>query len=228
MQTLEKHIQELRARVLWILAFFGGSTALSFYYSKNILSFLQTDLNVALHALTAYETFYTQLMIAMVVGFFLSLPVVLYQLLKFSEPGLKPREYKLLRNYLPFSVLLFGIGAVFSYQYVVKTSLSFFQASTVATDVTSVWGLKSTLGFAMKLSGFTGVVFQLPIIAVILAKTGLINKNMMVKYRSYFIIGILLCAALATPPDILTQILVTVPVIGLYQLSIFLVGTLEK
>lgn len=228
MEKFEDHVRELRKRLVRVVAIFTLATGISFYYSQNVLSFLQTDLGVSLNALTAYEAFYTQLMIAMLLGFFIGLPYTLYQALKFTKPGLKPEEYKVLRNYLPFSILLFGVGAVFAYQYVVKTSLDFFQRTTQAADVASVWGLKNTLGFAMKISAFTGLIFQLPILAVVLAKAGMINKQMMIRYRTYFIVGILVMAALATPPDVVTQILVTMPVIGLYQISIFLVGRVEN
>lgn len=228
MQTVEQHVQELRKRLFYILAFFGLGTGVSFYYSQGILSFLQTDLNVTLHALTAYETFYTQLMIAMLLGFLIALPVTLYQILKFIEPGLKEKEYKIARNYLPWSIILFGIGAVFSYEYIVKASLAFFESTTASAGVGAVWGLQNTLGFALKISAFTGIVFQLPIVSVVLAKAGILDKQMMLKYRAYFIVGILLVAALATPPDVVTQLMVTAPVIGLYQISIFLVGRIEE
>jgi sec-independent protein translocase protein TatC len=72
-----------------------------------------------------------------------------------------------------------------------------------------------------------GIIFQLPIAAVVLGKAGLINQEMMRKYRSYFIIAILIFSALATPPDMISQALVTLPVIGLYQLSIYLVGKVK-
>lgn len=228
MQTIEHHVKELKRRFWYVLVFFGVGTGASFYYSQRILNFLQTDLNVTLHALTAYETFYTQLMIAMILGFLIALPVTLYQLLKFLKPGLKDAEYKVVRDYLPFSVILFGVGAIFSYEYIVKTSIVFFQDTTAAANVGAVWGLKNTLGFAMKISAFTGIAFQLPIISMVLAKAGLIDKRMMIKYRPYVIVGILLVAAIATPPDIITQVLVTSPVVGLYQASIFLVGRLDK
>ena len=223
MQTYDAHVEELRKRLVYTVGFLLLGTFVMFYFSQDILGFLQADLDVSLHALTAYETFYTQLMIAVLLGFLFTLPFTLYQALKFMEPGLKEEEYNMLRNYLPLSIILFGIGSIFSYEFIVKYSLSFFQTTASAADVTSVWGLKNTLGFAMKISAFTGVLFQLPIASVILARAGLIDREVMIKYRVYFLVGVLLLAAMATPPDIITQAIVTLPVIGLYQLSIFLV-----
>jgi len=224
MQGMSKHVNELRERLKITAIFFVSSTALAFYYSAEALQWLQNDLGFDLNALTAYEVLYTELMIAFLGGFLISLPVILFEALAFARPGLKEEEYKAMRNYLPFSVLLFLVGSVFSYQYVVKTSLNFFQQTAASADVPALWGLQNTIGFALRLSAFTGIIFQLPIVSLILAKAGVINQEMMRKYRSYFIVVILLVSAVATPPDIVSQILVTVPVIGLYEISIFLVG----
>ena len=223
METLDDHIQALGNRLKIVGVFFLVSLAIVFYFSSDILTWIQSDLGFKLFALTSYETLYTQLMIAFLGGFLLSLPVTFYELILFMKPGLKESEYRVLRNYLPFSILLFSVGSIFSYQFVVKTSLAFFQSVTDASTVGAVWGLQNTIGFALRLSAFMGIIFQLPIVAVILAKAGLIDKELMVKYRSYFIVAILLVSALATPPDMISQALVTLPVIGLYQLSIYLV-----
>lgn len=226
-RDIDYHIQELRSRIIHSFIVLVVLTAIGFYLSGDILSFLQADLTTELHALNAYETIYTQIMIAVMFGFFAGLPAIIYQLLKFAEPGLRDAEYKVIRNFLPFSFILFVIGGVFAYEFIVKTSLQFFMESTKTADVTAVWGLQNTLGFALKLSIITGVLFQLPIVSIVLAKAGLINAWTMKKYRGYFIVGILVASAVATPPDIITQLLITAPIIGLYQLSIFLVSRIE-
>lgn len=223
-RDISYHIQELRTRLIHSLVVLTVLSAVGFYLSGDILAWLQNDLGVGLNALSAYETIYTQIMIGLMFGFFTSLPVILFQLLKFAEPGLKPQEYRIIRNYLPMSFLLFVLGSGFAYESIVKTSLRFFKQSTQAADVNAVWGLQNTIGFALKLSAVVGVLFQLPIVAMVLAKAGVINAHLMRRYRSYFIVGILLLSAVATPPDIITQLLVTFPIIGLYQLSIYLVS----
>jgi len=227
MDSFEDHVHELRNRLFRVVLGLVLATAGAFYYSPDILDWLQKDLSVEVHALKAFEVFYTELMIALILGFFISLPFTLYEILKFMRPGLKDREYKTMRNYLPLSVLLFILGAAFAYQFAVKSALGFFQAVGADAAVTSVWGLKNTLGFAMKISGFTGIFFQLPIVSLVLAKAGVLNSRQMIEYRSYFFVAVLISSAIATPPDILTQILITLPVIGLYQISIYLVGKIE-
>lgn len=227
MESFEDHVRELRKRLFWIMLGLVSASAVSFYFSSDILKWLQDDLSIQVHALQAFEVFYTELMIALILGFFISLPFTLYQILKFMKPGLKDQEYRVMRNYLPFAVLLFLIGAGFAYNFVVKTAFGFFQSVGSSAEVSAVWGLKNTLGFAMKISGLVGVFFQLPIVALVLGKAGIIDSDMMLKYRSYFAVFVLLTSAMATPPDIITQIMITVPIIGLYQVSIWMVKRVE-
>lgn len=227
MQTLDDHLNELRKRLKVVAIFLLVSTGVTFYFSSKVVKWIQSDLGFELHALSAYEALYTELMIAFLGGFLFSLPIILYELIGFMRPGLKEGEYRVMRNYLPFSVILFVVGAVFSYQYIVKSSLNFFQSTVATADVAAVWSLQNTVGFSLRLSAFTGIIFQLPIVSVILGRAGIIDTEMMVKYRAYFFIAILLVSAIATPPDIISQALVTLPVVGLYQISIFLVGKVQ-
>ncbi|MFB6099725.1 MAG: twin-arginine translocase subunit TatC [Candidatus Nanohalobium sp.] len=228
MQSLEDHVVELRNRLKVVSVFLLASTGFVFYYSADILNWVQADLGFDLNALSAYEVFYTEIMIALLGGFLISLPVVLFQLLKFMRPGLKDHEYRVMRNYLPFSVVLFAIGAVFAYEFVVKASLNFFQGTARAAEVEALWSLQNTVSFALRLSAFTGIVFQLPIVSVILGRAGVMDVGMMKEYRAHFIIAVLVLSAFVTPPDVISQALVTLPVIGLYQISIFLVGKVQQ
>ena len=228
MNRFEQHLRELRKRLIYTAIFTVVTTIAIFSKSAEILSFLQTDLGFTLNAFKAYEVFYTQLMIAIILGIVISLPIIVYQALKFAEPGLTRTEYKALRNYLPFSILLFIGGAVFAYEVIVKLSLSFFQGFNQSAAVNSVWGLQNTLGFAMKLSAFTGIFFQLPIVSALLAKLGLLDSSTMIEYRNYFVVAILVTSAFATPPDIISQTLITLPMIGLYQISIKIVQKINE
>lgn len=226
-KDIQYHVQELRSRLAHSIIVLLILSGLGIYFSGEMLAWLQNDLQVGLNALTPYETIYTRIMIGVMFGFFTSLPVMLYQMLKFAEPGLKTKEYRVIRNFLPFSFILFIIGGAFSYTFIVKKSLSFFQHHTETAAVNTVWGLQNTIGFSLKLSAVAGALFQLPIVSMVLAKAGIINAEMMKKYRAYFIVGILVLAAVSTPPDLVTQIMITVPIIGLYELSIFLVSRIQ-
>lgn len=227
-QPLEDHLQELRKRLRNSFVILVLAGAVSFVYSSDILTWIQSDLTLSLHALTAYEVFYTRITIAILTGLVISLPFIVFEFLKFARPGLKDREYRIIRNYLPFSILLFVGGAVFSYEYIVKSALSFFDTMTTGSEVTAVWGLQDTIGFVVKLSSFSGLMFQLPVVSVVLASAGVINQRMMKEYRPHVFVAVLILAAVSTPPDVITQVLVTLPVVALYQFSIWLVGKYES
>ena len=109
MQGMERHLDELRNRLKVTSVFFVSSIALSFYFSSDVLKWVQADLGFDLFALSAYEVLYTELMLAFLGGFLISLPFILYQVLAFARPGLKEKEYRAMRNYPPFSVILFVI-----------------------------------------------------------------------------------------------------------------------
>lgn len=228
MEGLDVHIKELRWRLKHVFIVFAVFLAVSFYFSPEMLSWLQNDLGFNLNALIAYEVIYTRLMISVLASLVFSIPVMFYHFLKFVKPGLTEFEYRVLRNYLPLSVVLFIGGSVFAYEVIVKSSLRFFQASTAGSNVNALWGLSSTIGFALKLSAFTGVMFQLPIAALVLARAGFIDRELMLKYRTYFFLAILFVSAVVTPPDVVSQAFLTAPVMGLYQLSIFLVGRFDR
>ncbi len=226
--ALAPHIQEMRYRLIYVIVFLLVATLGIFYFSNDILVWIQSDLALDLNALSAYETIYTQLMLSLLLGFALVLPFTMYQALKFLKPGLKPREYRVLRNYTPLFFILFAAGTVFSYEFIVKNSLTFFHSLTVTSDVNAVWGLKSTVLFVVKISVLTGLLFQLPFVSVVLSKTGFLTAAQMKSYRAYVAVAVLVLAAIVTPPDVITQILITLPVIALYQLSIILVARMEQ
>lgn len=220
---IDEHIEELKSRLKHSVIVFVLLSSISLYFSPGILSFIQNDLGVKLHSLAAYDVVYTEIQIALILGIVSSLPVFYIQFLGFLKPGLRAREYRILRNYLPLSIVLFCAGSVFAYNFIVKAALEFFSSSTASTEIIAVWGLKNTLSFVLKISSFTGVMFQLPIAALVLSKAGLLDRKMMKDYRRYFIILVMFLAAVVTPPDIISQILLVLPVLVLYQISIYLV-----
>jgi sec-independent protein translocase protein TatC len=228
MEGYEKHINELRKRLIYSAVALVAFTAAIFIYSGKLLELFKNDLGFQLYAFQPYEVFYTQIMMSVLIGFIASIPVVIYQVLKFVKPGLRDHEYRTIRNFLPFSVILFLGGAAFAYEFIVKTSLTFFQGINQSTTVGALWGLQNTVGYTIKISAFTGLFFQIPIISAVLAKTGLLDSDMMKKYRRHFFVAVLVAAAVATPPDVVTQILLVTPVLGLYQASIYLVKKINR
>jgi len=223
-QQLDYHVRELRNRLKHVLIVFTVFGVLGFFASENLLTFMQNDLGIKVYGLTPYEVLNARLAASFLIGFLLSFPVIFYQMLKFAEPGLTRKEYRAVRDVIPFSYMLFLGGAYFSYEIVLKNALKFFQGYTASANVGSVWGLMNTALFGLQLSVLTGLMFQIPIISLILSRLGFLNSATMKQYRAHFIVGTLLVAAVATPPDVFTQAIITFPVLMLYELSVVLVS----
>lgn len=219
----ETHFRELTNRLNHIAIVLFVFSVLGWFASELILQYIQSSLEVELHAVQVYEVIYARLNIAVIFGLALTLPVLCYQLLLFAKPGLTSHEYTTLRNFLPLSLLLFTLGSVFAYVFVISTALNFLHARTILAGINPIWGLGNTIGFIVRTSALTGILFQIPIFIAILNRLSIINREILEKYRAYFIVFVLFVSALATPPDIITQILITLPVILLYEISLRLI-----
>lgn len=226
LRAFEEHLEELTSSLKWNGLVFIVLSGFFFLISNELLLLMQEDVNVGLNALTPFEVLNVRLSMAFIFGTIGTLPVFIYSLASFARPGLKRGEYRILRNFLPLSYLLFVTGSAFAYQVVFKNAVNFFAEFTEGAGVAIVWGLQNTLMLGLRISIVTGFLFQLPILVLILNKSGLISIDQLRDYRPHVIVGILLIAAVATPPDILTQVMITIPIILLYELSIVIASRL--
>ncbi|MBY6294463.1 twin-arginine translocase subunit TatC [Nanohaloarchaea archaeon H01] len=220
LKAFDEHLEELRSCFKHIAIVFVVLMAFFFMVSDQLLLLMQRDVSVSLNALTPFEVLNVRLSMAAILGLIGSLPVFIYSFISFARPGLTDREYRILRNFLPVSYLLFVVGSVFAYQVVFKNAVNFFAGFTEGAGVAIVWGLQNTLMLGLRISILTGFLFQLPILVLILNKSGLVSVEQLRKYRSYVIVLILLVAAVATPPDVLTQVMITLPIVLLYEASV--------
>ena len=217
-----EHLDELKVSLKHSFYVFALLVIFFFIASENILRFMQADINVGLHGLTPFEVLNVRIGIAAILGLVFSLPVIFNSFISFAKPGLKEGEYKILRNYLPVSYLLFLAGSFFSYKVIFKNAVNFFVTFTESSGVDIVWGLSNTLMLGLRISVLTGLMFQMPLVILISVKSGLITPKDLKRYRPHVVVGILSVSALATPPDVLTQVMITIPVFVLYEASIIL------
>lgn len=173
------------------------------------------------------EYFFTQLNIAMFGGLFLGFPVIATQIYMFVAPGLYRRERNAFVPYLIATPIFFVLGAAMVYFAILPMALRFF-ASMQTSEIRMLVSVKEYLGLATTLILAFGVCFQLPVILTLLARIELIGVDALKKGRKYAIVGILCIAAILTPPDPISQIGLSVPLYGLYELSIFSVRLVEK
>ena len=226
-EDLKPHIADLRKRlvisVLTVVVMFF--VCFSFY--EPILNWMMVPVEAVLPknsqmvAVEIQETFFTALKVAFFAGFIVSLPVIFWQLWLFLAPGLYDHEKKLVIPFVFFGTVMFLIGASFAYYIVVPLGFDFLIAfgSTVVTVLPSIG--KYVDFFTKLLFGF-GIAFELPVITFFLAKIGLVDDRMLKDFFRYAIVIIFIVAALLTPPDVLSQLLMAAPLILLYGVSIYI------
>ncbi|MCD6270004.1 MAG: twin-arginine translocase subunit TatC [Deltaproteobacteria bacterium] len=222
---LTDHLEELRRRLIVVSVAIAVSTLGSYYFSEDLFRILMAPLLVAMPSdggliftgLT--ETFFTYLKISLLAGFFIASPVVIFQIWRFSAPGLYAREKRYVFPFVFSATLFFVGGALFGYFVVFPFGFKFFMG--FATDfIRPMPSVKEYFSFAVRMLFAFGVVFELPVVTAFLALFGLIRAQTLASKRKYAVLGAFVVAAVLTPPDIISQLMMAGPIIILYELSI--------
>lgn len=180
-----------------------------------------------LQALKPMTYFFLSLQISLLGGVTLALPVLFYQTWKFLAPGLLQRERRLLVPIVLLSVLCFATGALVAYWIVLPLGLRFFLALE-PPDMTSQWAVDEYLSFVMRLLLGFGLVFEMPVLAFFLARLGLITAAFLRQIRRYAVIGIFVVGAIFTPPDPISQMFMAMPLLVLYEISVWVARLSER
>lgn len=221
--TVVEHLEELRRRILISLAAIFIATCIAFWKVKEIVSYLVRLGRIGhLVFLSPVEAFFAYLKVAFFVGLFISSPIVLFQIWRFISVGLKENERKSVIFYLPFSIVLFLFGAVFAFCIAIPWALRFL-INFAGPEVLPMLSISKYISFVVVLLLMFGLVFELPIAIILLAKLGIVTTAALRRNRKYAILSIFIIAAILTPtPDAFTQLLMAIPLIFLYELSIWL------
>lgn len=166
--------------------------------------------------------FTSHLMVSIVAGLVVSFPYVFYQLWSFVQPGLHDNERNTARGVVFFTSVLFMAGICFGYYVIAPLSVQFLGGYKVSEQVENIISLSSFISTVTTTTLASGIVFQLPIVVYFLAKIGLVTPTFLRQYRKHAIVGVLILSAIITPPDITSQILVTLPLLVLYEISIYI------
>lgn len=161
-------------------------------------------------------------------GFIIAFPFILWELWKFVSPALYEKERKNIKYFIAIASLLFFLGVAFGYFILTPLSINFLANLTISTQVENQIDIDSYIGLVKTTSLATGLVFELPIVIFFLAKIGLVTAKFLRDYRKYAIVIILIIAAIVTPPDVISQIIVTIPLWILYEVSIFIALFVSK
>ncbi len=166
--------------------------------------------------------FSAHVMTSVISGFIISFPYVLYEFWKFISPGLLEKEKAKSRGFIFISSILFFVGVLFGYYVISPLSINFLGTYQVSTQVLNEIDLGSFISLVRSSALASGIIFELPIIIYFLTKAGLVTPESLVKYRKYALVLVLILAAIITPPDVASQIIVAIPIVVLYQVSIFI------
>jgi sec-independent protein translocase protein TatC len=216
------HLNALRCCLIKVLAAFLLSFAASIFLSRELLDLITAPAGTLVFLRPA-EAFLAQLKVALVNGLVISLPVVLWQIGKFLWPALYPNERKALWLYFPFTLLLFFSGLAFGYFIVVRLGYRFL-LSFAAPNLQPMISLESYLSFVLSALLACGLIFLLPVVVLFLAKIGLLKARFLIKQRSIFIVGLAILVAVITPTvDAVSMLLVFIPLVFLFEFSVFLV-----
>ena len=166
--------------------------------------------------------------ICILAGFILSFPYILWEIWKFISPALYAKEKKNAKVFIFFSSLLFFLGVLFGYFVVIPMSVNFVATFTVSDVVKNQFTLDSYIGMVKTSILASGLFFELPIIIYFLTKLGLVTPEFLRKYWKYAVVIILIIAAIVTPPDVVSQTIVAIPMLLIYEVSIFISVLVHK
>lgn len=180
------------------------------------------DLNFELINLTMAGQFSMHIIVSIVAGIIVAFPYILYELWRFIKPALKKSEKNYARGIVFWGSLLFMSGVAFGYYVITPMSVQFLGGYRVSEMVNNQISLKSYISTVTTITLACGLIFQLPIVVYFLSKVGLVTPHLMKTYRRHAIIAVLILSAVITPPDISSQVLVSIPLIILYEVSILI------
>tara|TARA_R110002050_G_scaffold74772_4_gene160178 strand:- start:83946 stop:84767 length:822 start_codon:yes stop_codon:yes gene_type:complete len=185
-------------------------------------SFCNSKMPMILQNRTMAGQFSADIWTAILGGFIISFPYIIYQLWKFISPGLHSNERKHSRGFIIICSLLFFLGALFGYYIITPLSINFLANYSISTKVDNQIDISSIIGLVRSSILASGLIFELPIIIYFLTKIGLVTPEILRKYRKFALVGVLILSAIITPPDIASQVIVAVPILILYQVSIYI------
>ena len=186
------------------------------------------EIHIDLQNVDFTAQFNLNMMLAIIGGIVLAFPYIFHQLWGFVKPGLKQNELKAVRGIVWFVSILFFIGILFGYYVIAPLTVQFFGNWQLAESIENNTTIGTYLRTVIMTVFFTGLLFLLPVVTYIFSKLGIITAEFLRKYRKHALVAILIIAAVITPPDIFTQIIVTVPIYGLYEFGIILEKRVEK
>lgn len=226
--TLVEHLSELRRRVIFVIIVFIGATLVSYNFSEPIIrSIIEMAPEMKLVFISPSELFMANLKIAILMGLVIASPVILTNLWLFVSPALEKGQKRAIIVALSIGGVFFVLGAYFAFRIVLPTILQFFMGFKIP-EIEEMISFNSYLTLVVNTMLSFGIVFEMPSIMMILTKLGLIKVAFMKRYRKYVILVIFVVGALLTPPDVISQVMIAVPMLVLFETGLLLSSMIER
>ncbi|OZI13266.1 twin-arginine translocase subunit TatC [Bacillaceae bacterium SAS-127] len=223
--TIYEHIGELRKRLIIVVVFFFFAMIASLFLAEPIIRYLQhadEAKELTMNAFRVTDPLKIYFQMAFVLAIIMTSPMILFQLWAFVSPGLLEKERRVTLSYIPVSVLLFLGGLSFSYFILFPYIIHFMMNLSGQLNIEQVIGINEYFQFLFQITIPFGFLFQLPVVTLFLTRLGIITPMFLSQIRRYAYFVLLVIAALITPPDIMSHMMVTVPLFVLYEVSIWI------
>jgi len=204
------------------------SDFITFRWMCDFLGICSEDITLKMQSTSLSGQFSYALMMSIMGGVVFSFPYIFYQIWAFVKPGLKQNEKSMASGIVFYVSLLFFLGISFGYFIVAPLCVQFFAIFSISKQIENIPTISSYMSLILSTVFYTGLLFLLPVVSYLLAKLGIITAQFLRKYRKHAIVGVLILSAAITPPDIVSQIVVSIPILLLYEVGIFVVARVEK
>jgi sec-independent protein translocase protein TatC len=224
--SIIEHLRELRVRLIRAALAIAAGFIVAYFFSDQLFAALTLPIRQVSHdkllliGTGVGEAFFTKIKVSLVAGLFLASPAVFYEVWKFIAPGLYQTERKMAFPFIIFATIFFISGGYFCWAVVFKVGYAFFLDQYSSIGVTPTIRISEYLAFSAKLMLAFAITFEMPIFAFFLTRLGLIDYKMMLKQVRYAILIIFVIAAALTPPDMVSQFLLAIPLLFLYVISV--------
>ena len=213
--SITAHLEELRSRIIKSLLSVAAGSGVAYFFLDEITKFLTAPVG-KLYYMQPGEAFFTYLKIDIVAGFLIALPIIFFHVWKFFLPALTKSERAVLGLLVPTSVILFFTGLAFAFFLILPIALKFFMGFST-DDLQTMFSFQNYFDFVITFLLPFGFVFELPLIVIVLAQLGILTSEFLGKYRRIIFFASFVIGAIITPPDVISQISLAVPVIILYE-----------
>ena len=229
------HLIELRRRLLWSFAALAVSFGVCLYFARPIFGFLVQPLLAAgqdrLIFTAVFEAFFVEIKVAFFAALMVSFPIIANQIWQFVAPGLYAKEKKAFRPFLLLTPFLFLGGAALAYYVAMPVALHFllgYEGNIAGVEQEALPGIGNYLSFVTRFIFGFGVAFLLPVLLMLLERAGLVTRDQLKRGRRYAIVVAFVIAAVLTPPDVISQLLLAVPLVLLYEVSLIAIWFTER